>query len=207
MTTPRTPSEVEPHPPPPGDEPPLAAAMTALTARLAADPRLSDRVVTRPHPLLVTVRHDRLFALIAPAAVWDRGREVLRPFAARFAEGEALMILLGRPSEPDLAQALNRGLGALLSPDPNADELFVAVHNAFELLESKARSESRGKWLNRYRYELGELIERAGSSPAPTRGACTWSRATTPSRGTGCSASSSPRTPRWSSTPASSPCR
>jgi HD-GYP domain-containing protein (c-di-GMP phosphodiesterase class II) len=159
MTTLRTTAEVDPRPSPPGDEPPLAAAMTALTARLAADPRLSDRVVTRPHPLLVTVRQDRLFALVAPAAVWDRGREVLRPFASRFAEGEALMILLGRPSEPDLAQALNRGLGALLPPDPNPDELFVAIHNAFELLESKARSESRGKWLNRYRYELGELIE------------------------------------------------
>src|SRR6185369_10341219 len=39
------------------------------------------------------------------------------------------------------------------------DELFVAIHNAFELLESKSRAESRGKWLNRYRFELGELIE------------------------------------------------
>ncbi len=71
------------------------------------------------------------------------------------------MILVGRPAEPDLAQALNRGLAALVSADADerADELFVAVHNAFELLEAKARAESRGKWLNRYRYELGELIE------------------------------------------------
>jgi hypothetical protein len=33
------------------------------------------------------------------------------------------------------------------------------VKNAFELLEARARAESRGKWLDRYRYELGELIE------------------------------------------------
>src|SRR5262249_3029199 len=68
-------------------------------------------------------------------------------------------ILLGRPADPDLAQALNRGLAALLPAEPGNDEVFVALHNAFELLESKARSESRGKWLNRYRYELGELID------------------------------------------------
>lgn len=138
---------------PPGD------AMAAITARLAADPRLADRVVVRPHPLLSTVRQDRLFVIVAPASLWERARDLLRPFAHKLAGGEATLVLLGRPSEPDLVQALNRGLAALIPADPNPDELFVAVHNAFELLESKARSESRGKWLSRYRYELGELIE------------------------------------------------
>jgi HD-GYP domain-containing protein (c-di-GMP phosphodiesterase class II) len=137
----------------------LVASMGAVAAGLAADPRLAARVVARPHPLLVSVRKEQLFALIAPAAVWDRGREVLRPFTARFADGQAMLILLGRPGEPDLAQALNRGLGAIASAEPGADELFVALHNAFELMEAKARAESRGKWLNRYRFELGELIE------------------------------------------------
>src|SRR6185436_3360107 len=36
---------------------------------------------------------------------------------------------------------------------------FVALQGAFELIETKGRAESRGKWLQRYRYELGELIE------------------------------------------------
>ncbi len=137
----------------------IADVMGRVVAGLVADPRLSDRVVTRPHPLLATVRQKQLFALIAPAAVWDRGREILRPFTQTLADGEATLILLGRPTEPDLAQALNRGLGAIVSAEPNPDELFVAIHNAFELLEAKSRAESRGKWLNRYRYELGELIE------------------------------------------------
>jgi HD-GYP domain-containing protein (c-di-GMP phosphodiesterase class II) len=127
--------------------------------RLAAEPRLFDCIVSRPHPLLGVVRRGPLFVLIAPAAVWSRGREVLRPFAAKFAEGEAMLLLLGRPIEPDLAQALNRGLGAIVSMDSSPDEIFVAIHNAFELMEAKARAESRGKWLNRYRFELGELIE------------------------------------------------
>jgi HD-GYP domain-containing protein (c-di-GMP phosphodiesterase class II) len=136
----------------------ILATMAWVAGRLAVDPRLA-RVVTRPHPLLVTVRKDALVVIIAPAAVWDHAREILRPFTASFAEGQAMLILLGRPSEPDLDQALNRGLGAIAPERPGADELFVAVHNSFELLEARGRSESRGKWLNRYRYELGELIE------------------------------------------------
>ena len=137
----------------------LIDSMASLAARLATDARLADRIVARPHPLLVVVRQERLFVVLAGAAVWERGRDVLRPFGHLLAEGSAVLILLGRPAEPDLAQALNRGLAALVPAEPTADELFVAVHSAFELLEAKARAESRGKWLNRYRYELGELIE------------------------------------------------
>ncbi len=134
------------------------ATMAWVANRLAIDGRLA-RVVTRPHPLLVTIRKEALVVLIAPAAVWDHAREILRPFAASFAEGQAMLIFLGRPSEPDLDQAMNRGLGAIAPEQPGPDELFVAVHNCFELLDARSRSESRGKWLNRYRYELGELIE------------------------------------------------
>jgi HD-GYP domain-containing protein (c-di-GMP phosphodiesterase class II) len=135
------------------------ATMNDVEARLRGDERLSDRTIVRPHPLLVTVRSDRLFAVIAPSAAWDRGREILRPFAGKLAAGEAMLVLVGSPRAGDVASALNRGLGALVSDDPSADELYVAIHNACELLESKARAEARGKWLNRYRYELGELIE------------------------------------------------
>ena len=142
-----------------------SSAESPLTAlgrvfdRLAADPRLAADVVVRPHPLLAVVRRGVHSVLVAPAVAWDAGRDALRPFAHQLASSEALLLLLGRPAELDLAQALNRGLGSLLTASPTADELFVALHGAFELLEAKARSESRGKWLSRYRYELGELIE------------------------------------------------
>jgi len=135
------------------------APMAAVERRLLADARLADQVILRPHPLLCVVIKESLYVLITPAAVWDRGREIVRPFTGKFADGEAMFILLGRPSGPDLAQAMNRGLGAIVAADPGADELYVAIHSAFELLESKARAECRGKWMKRYRYELGELIE------------------------------------------------
>jgi HD-GYP domain-containing protein (c-di-GMP phosphodiesterase class II) len=126
---------------------------------LRADPRQASSFITQPHPLLCMVRRDARVVLVTLAAAWDHGRDILRPFAARFADGHAMLILLGHPRDPDLSQALNKGLASLLSQSPEADELYVALHNAFELMEMKARAESRGKWLNRYRYELGELID------------------------------------------------
>ncbi len=134
-------------------------AMGRIAAELGEDPRLAKDQISRPHPLLAMVRREGFFVLVAPASVWDKGRDLLKPYGDKLAAGEARLVLLGRPSDPDLGQALNRGLGALLRDDASLDELAVALHQAFEYMEVKARSESRGKWLNRYRYELGELLE------------------------------------------------
>ena len=129
-----------------------------LADALVADPRFAADVVTRPHPLLVNVARGELVVLVAPAAVWDAGRELLLPYAARFADGFALVVLLGMPKERDFATALTKGLASVVSAAPSPDELYVALQRALELLDTKSRAERRGKWLRRYRYELGELI-------------------------------------------------
>ncbi|HEY8078137.1 MAG TPA: GAF domain-containing protein, partial [Labilithrix sp.] len=139
--------------------PSLVAKMTRLAELLARDTRLVNEVVTRPHPLLVAVTRDELMVVVAPAAVWDKARELLKPFAARFADSTAMLILMGFPKDVDLAQAMNRGLASIVAEEATLDELFLAGIRAFELLEAKIRAESRGKFLRRYRYELGELIE------------------------------------------------
>jgi HD-GYP domain-containing protein (c-di-GMP phosphodiesterase class II) len=136
----------------------LVAKMTRLADDLTRDARLVNEVVTRPHPLLVAVTRDELMVVLAPAAVWDKARELLKPFAHRFAESTAMLILIGYPKDVDLAQAMNRGLASIVAEDASLDEMFLAGIRAFELLEAKIRAESRGKWLRRYRYELGELI-------------------------------------------------
>jgi HD-GYP domain-containing protein (c-di-GMP phosphodiesterase class II) len=117
-----------------------------------------DRIV-RPHPLVLLVRRQGFVVLVAPAKLWDSARNLLTPWMEKLASMEARLILLGRPKDPDLERALNLGLAALLPKEPGLDEIRVALHQAFELMDLKARSESRGKWVNRYRYELGELIE------------------------------------------------
>ncbi|HEY0467414.1 MAG TPA: hypothetical protein VGC79_24610, partial [Polyangiaceae bacterium] len=142
---------------------PLARAtvdrLGALAEWLTQHPQQSGDTLPRPHPLLLLVRRAGSLVLIAPASVWDKGRDLLQPYLDKLASVEARLVLLGRPRDPDLSQALNLGLCALLAETPAPEEVFVALHQAFELMDVKARSESRGKWLTRYRYELGELIE------------------------------------------------
>ncbi len=140
--------------------PPLVAKLHRIAEQLASDPRLAHatEVVTRPHPMLVAVLRGEAMVLLAPAVVWDRGRDLLKPYAARFAEGTAMLVLMGHPESVDLAQAMNRGLASIVSESPTSDELFLAGTRAFELIEAKARAELRQKSLTRYRYELGELV-------------------------------------------------
>lgn len=135
------------------------ARLGALADWLSLHPSQSGDTLTRPHPLLLSLRRGGFSVLLAPASVWDNARDLLDPYLERFAATEARLVLLGRPKDPDLNQALNLGVCALLAEAPAPEEVFVALHQAFELMSVKARSESRGKWLNRYRYELGELIE------------------------------------------------
>jgi HD-GYP domain-containing protein (c-di-GMP phosphodiesterase class II) len=137
---------------------PLVAKMNRFADLLSRDTRLAAETVSRPHPLLVAVSRDNLMVVLAPAAVWDRGRELLKPFAPRFAASTAMLILTGYPSDVDLQQAMNRGLASIVAEEPSLDEMFLAGTRAFELLEAKVRAESRGKSLRRYRYELSELI-------------------------------------------------
>jgi HD-GYP domain-containing protein (c-di-GMP phosphodiesterase class II) len=140
------------------EESPVIARMAKVFAELSSDPRLTNEVLTCPHPLLIAATREDLMLVIAPAAVWEKGRELLKPFTGRLADGTAMIILLGYPTDFDLQQAMNRGLASVVSADPSLDELFLAGMRAFELLDAKSRAESRGKWLRRYRYELGELI-------------------------------------------------
>jgi HD-GYP domain-containing protein (c-di-GMP phosphodiesterase class II) len=142
---------------------------SAAEATLATLDRVRELLVTqrelaglqlqRPHPLLVLVRRLEFAVVILPACVWDNGRDMLEPFLGKLAGSELRLVILGRPRDPDLGRALNRGLSALLPAEPDARELLVALHQAFELMEARGRSESRGRWMDRYQYELGELLE------------------------------------------------
>jgi HD-GYP domain-containing protein (c-di-GMP phosphodiesterase class II) len=137
----------------------LHDALAAVESHLANDGRLASDIVTRPHPLVVMLVREELAILFVPAAVWDNGRDVLKPYAARFADSAALLFLLGRPRDPAIDQAIARGLGGLLPPEPTRDELFVAAQRGFELLDAKRRSEHRAEWVTRYQFEIGELVD------------------------------------------------
>ncbi len=129
---------------------------------------LATDTVTRPHPLVVTVWRSiaapsgrashRLAVAFVPAAAYDSVPEVVSPFVERLAEGTALLVVVGRPRVRSLADATRRGLASVVADDADTEDLRLAAHRAFELLEARGRAESRGRWLRRYRYELGELV-------------------------------------------------
>jgi HD-GYP domain-containing protein (c-di-GMP phosphodiesterase class II) len=148
-----------PEPPRTQDVAGSRSTIARVAELLSTDARFSAFSINRPHPLLVMVRDKERFVLVAPSDVWDRGRDLLRPFSGKATEGEAALVLVGCPQDPDLDQAISRGLVALVAEDGKAEDFLVAIKTAFELMEARGRAESRGKWLNRYRYELGELIE------------------------------------------------
>ncbi|MBL8741350.1 MAG: GAF domain-containing protein [Myxococcales bacterium] len=141
------------------DAPLRGDVVDALFERLRSDSRFAQRVVVRPHPLVVVVRKDAAIVIIAPAVVWDEARALLKPFAVALAEGTAALLLAGCPRDPNLGAAIDRGLAAVMPAVPGVDELFVGITSALELIDARSRAESRGRWLSRYRYELGELIE------------------------------------------------
>ena len=145
-----------------------ADTMDRIEEILASGGPIPVDAVTRPHALVVAAwrvvatpngrAQERLAVGFVPAEGWDRARDLLVPLAERLAAGAALLVLIGRPNDPSIAKAASRGLAAVLPHDAGADDVTIAAHHAFELLENKGRAEARGRWLRRYRYELGELI-------------------------------------------------
>ncbi len=131
----------------------------AVARALARSPRLASTRILRPHPLLLLCGRGAAQVLLFPAPVWDRGRHLLRPFAGASADGELTWVVVGDADDPDLDAAIARGLSAALPERPTEKQLVLAVLAAFELVDARMRAETRGKWLSRYRYELGELIE------------------------------------------------
>jgi HD-GYP domain-containing protein (c-di-GMP phosphodiesterase class II) len=146
----------------------VVAAVDRIQETLERDARLAGDVVRRPHGALVALwraivapsgrTQERLCIVFAPAVVWDHARDLLAPFAERMADGFALLVIVGRPQSPGLGEAVGLGVASVVPADANGDDLYLAAHRAFELLETKGRAEARGRWLRRYRYELGELL-------------------------------------------------
>jgi HD-GYP domain-containing protein (c-di-GMP phosphodiesterase class II) len=137
--------------------------LSRIADLMAVDGRFASDNVSRPHQRLLMVRRGERFITIAPADVWDDEPALLRPSLEKAVEGGAAIVLLGKPRDLDLSALMARGVFSIVPTDVDGDYLFVTIHGAFEHLETKARAESRGKWLQRYRYELGELIEIARS--------------------------------------------
>lgn len=133
--------------------------VAAWATGLDEETRLREVRLDRPHPALLSVTKGDFQVIVAPVAIWECMRQVFAPYTDTFAKGVARMLLVGSSKGTALEQAVDFGLVALLPEQPSSDVFYVAIAQALELMEVKARSEHRGKSLNRYRYELAELLE------------------------------------------------
>jgi HD-GYP domain-containing protein (c-di-GMP phosphodiesterase class II) len=117
------------------------------------------------HPLLVTVAYaayPERQVVIAPAQVWRSARALLAPWTTALATGQAVLVLLG--AAPQMDPATRRIVSAVLpvqpGPQPFDPEGFrVAVERALELLDSRNRVDRQNRSVDRYRNEMGELLD------------------------------------------------
>jgi HD-GYP domain-containing protein (c-di-GMP phosphodiesterase class II) len=93
-----------------------------------------------------------------PAELWDRGRELLLPFTEWLSTGHALVLLVGRPMDASVDDAIDLGVFGTVADAPSEGELVLAITRGLELLEAKRRAEHHGASVTRYESELGELL-------------------------------------------------
>ncbi|MBN1610037.1 MAG: GAF domain-containing protein [Polyangiaceae bacterium] len=137
----------------------MVQRLSEVLQELARDARLSGSLVVRVHPLLLAVRRSAHLILLMPSSAWSACRGLLLPFRDALEHGTAQLVLLGPTPGGDLRAALGQGLAALLSERPSADELFVAIHRGFETMALGDTGKAGRRTLERYRYELGELLD------------------------------------------------
>jgi HD-GYP domain-containing protein (c-di-GMP phosphodiesterase class II) len=133
--------------------------LSEVMRELARDTRLAGSLVVRVHPLLIAVRRRVHQVLLMPSWAWSTWPGLLLPFRDALEHGTAQLMLLGRVPGGDVPVALGQGLAALLSERPSTDELYVALHRAFETLALGDTGQAGRRTLERYRYELGELLD------------------------------------------------
>ncbi|MCC7537765.1 MAG: GAF domain-containing protein [Deltaproteobacteria bacterium] len=126
---------------------------------LEIDPRFSSYVVHETSDEIVEVRRgDDAVALVHVDSARARP-ELLAPLFERAATGALVVIVVGEADAGELDAWLNRGVFTVVADPVEPTQLSLALRNGLDHVELRARAESRGRWVRRYRYELGELIE------------------------------------------------
>ena len=135
-----------------------APPVARIASRLKADARLArDGVEIVVAGSVAEVRRREGLAVIVPSSALRDG--ALAPYLERLAEMRAALLLCGEQAASIVA-SLPSGVVVSLVDDPCSNEaLYHALGGLLDRLELKQHDERKMKSINRYRYELGELVE------------------------------------------------
>ena len=135
---------------------------SVITRAVEVEPRFGEGLRVELHGTVTELQRGEALVVIASTSSLRhgvQGRSALDPYLQRVADGQVGIVLVGQLPDGFLEQLPKNAVVAqvpdLVMPDP----FYLAVLGALERIELRTASERRAKWLNRYRYELGEIIE------------------------------------------------
>ena len=129
-----------------------------LTRVLSEDPRFSSYAVIARGEGFVEVRLGEGGVVLVDGRLWKDERAI-EPHLVRSSSGSTLLVLVGEDADFAGIEALrDRADLALLTLPMSRTRLYVNLRNHLDLVALRQRAQERGRWAERYRYELGELI-------------------------------------------------
>lgn len=128
-----------------------------LMRAIEVESRLGEGLRVELHGLAVEVQRGE--ALVIAVSASTLPHRPLDPYLPRVAAGHAGVLIVGPMPDGFLGRLPKNAIIAQIPDLASPDTLYLALHGALERVGLKVAAERRGRWLNRYRYELGELIE------------------------------------------------
>lgn len=139
---------------------PEIRTLAELAALLSdpADPQFGPYQVTGRGDGFVEVRLGEGGLTFAEPSVW-RDQAKLEPHLVRSISGSTFLMLIGDDTVFQGIEALrDRADLAVMTLPTSRARLYVTLKNYMDLVQIRGRLNERGRWAERYKYELGELI-------------------------------------------------
>lgn len=132
--------------------------LALLGSALKSDARLRDygtevELVER----VIEVRRPDALVLIARVA--ELPHAPLAPYLEKIAEGRAGVLLVGRTNIEVTRDLPPSVMLTCLEDGCSSEALYRAVEGLLHRVELRQHDERKARWIKRYRYELGELVE------------------------------------------------
>jgi len=129
-----------------------------IAKRIKGDPRINrdDVDVVVNGPVVEIIKRDAMLVVVPTISL---AHDALAPYETRIAEGRVGLILVGVPPTDFLDTVPERAVLALVDGTFGDDALYLTFLGMLERVEMRLNDERRRRTLDRYRYELGELVE------------------------------------------------